>query len=367
MRMVLKQIRLIVPLVGLLAVIMGGCAQYPPLSDGTIKVTGIRDNAVIDREEVTIPIQEVAEVPQEEYLIGPTDLLLINAVPNATAVSLQVTAQAGPQAGMQAPPQAAGQVFRVDSAGFVTVPLGGRLKVAGLTVAQVQEQLNEKLKKYVKEPAAIVEVNKPSSQPLYLIGAFKLPGIQYLDRPTTLIQGLALGGGPDTQFANLRSARLVRDKRIVPVDIYETLMKGDLRYNIWLKGGDTVYIPDRSSTNVFVYGAVSKPGPIPVGNSLMTLPQALASAGFGDLSYDPNIRIIRSLSTTRGELLVVNHDRLMRGESVPFMLMEGDVIFVPRGPIGNWNHALQEILPSLQTVSGLLQPFVQIKYLTRGN
>ena len=347
----------------LLTLLCGGCARYPALPDGTVRVMGGDESAVIEREEVTIPVQELREPPPGDYLVGPTDLLLINITPNAVAVSMQLSAQAGPQAGIQPMPQAAGQLYKVDGSGYITVPLAGRLKVGGLTVGAIQEQINAAIRKYVKEPAAIVEVSKPNSQPLYLIGAFKMPQVYYLDRPLSVLQGLALGGGPDMGTANLRGARLVRGGKIVPVDIYEALMKGDLRYNVWLRGGDTIFIPGIGSTNVFVFGAVAKPGPIPLGNSLITLPQALTAAGFGDQSYDSRIRIIRSLSLTRGELLVVDVDKVMRGEAVPFVLNDGDVIYVPRGPVGNWNHALSEILPSLQAISAILQPIVQIEYL----
>jgi polysaccharide export outer membrane protein len=43
--------------------------------------------------------------------------------------------------------------------------------------------------------------------------------------------------------------------------------------------------------------------------------------------------------------------------------MEGDIVYVPRSAVGNWNQALREMLPSLQTVSAILQPFVQVKFL----
>jgi polysaccharide export outer membrane protein len=45
--------------------------------------------------------------------------------------------------------------------------------------------------------------------------------------------------------------------------------------------------------------------------------------------------------------------------------MEGDIVYAPRSGVGNWNQALQEILPSLQTISAVLEPFVQIQYLKR--
>ena len=66
---------------------------------------------------------------------------------------------------------------------------------------------------------------------------------------------------------------------------------------------------------------------------------------------------------TRGALLVVDFEKIMHGQALPFPLMEGDIVYVPRSGIGNWNMAINEILPSLQAISNVLQPFVQIKFL----
>ena len=45
------------------------------------------------------------------------------------------------------------------------------------------------------------------------------------------------------------------------------------------------------------------------------------------------------------------------------MLYEVITIYVPRSRVGNWNEAIEELLPSLQVISALLSPFVQIEYL----
>jgi polysaccharide export outer membrane protein len=101
-------------------------------------------------------------------------------------------------------------------------------------------------------------------------------------------------------------------------------------------------------------------------NGRLTLAQALSSADINEGSARPtHVRIIRSLSPTRGELLVMDMEKIMKGEALPFPLMEGDIVYVPRSGVGSWNLAIQEILPSLQAISSLLQPFVQIKVLTR--
>jgi polysaccharide export outer membrane protein len=77
------------------------------------------------------------------------------------------------------------------------------------------------------------------------------------------------------------------------------------------------------------------------------------------------VRIIRSLSATQGELIVVDFEKILQGDALPFPLRDGDIIYVPKNRFGNWNDALAEIIPSLNTVSAVLQPFVQIKYLQK--
>jgi len=39
-------------------------------------------------------------------------------------------------------------------------------------------------------------------------------------------------------------------------------------------------------------------------------------------------------------------------------------VFVSPTGFASWNQALGMLLPSLQTVAGILEPFVQIKYLS---
>ena len=62
-------------------------------------------------------------------------------------------------------------------------------------------------------------------------------------------------------------------------------------------------------------------------------------------------------------LLVVDVERIRRGETLNMQLIEGDVVYVPKNAFGTWNDVIAEILPSLQTVSAILQPFVSIKFL----
>lgn len=126
-----------------------------------------------------------------------------------------------------------------------------------------------------------------------------------------------------------------------------------------------VEIAEYRSKQVFVFGAVLRPGPVPMMQGGLNLAQAIAAAQLRDAYYDLNhVRIIRSFSATRGELIVVDFDKILHGDAMPYVLADGDIIYVPKNRFGNWNDALAELLPSLQAVSSVLQPFVQIKYLS---
>jgi polysaccharide export outer membrane protein len=177
------------------------------------------------------------------------------------------------------------------------------------------------------------------------------------------MQGIALGTGFDAS-ANLRGVRLLRDRKIAPVDVYALIQEGRIEQNVWLRPGDTVFIPDNKAQNVFVFGAVNKPGMIPMPQGRMNLMEAIAAADPRPVGFDiANVRIIRSLTTASGELLVVDVEKIRRGEALPMQLMDGDVIYVPKSIFGTWNDAIAEMLPTLQMISAVLQPFVNIKYL----
>lgn len=339
------------------ALAITGCAGYVDLKPGTVKkIECDVSSSVLERKQVSVttPISDSA-TPSNNYIIGLNDVLHVNI--NGKEEFLLTGASINSKL----------QGSRVDGDGNIRLPMVGAVHVEGLTVAQAQKKIEDSLKTFLRDPWVVVEIAEYKSHPVYLLGQFKAPGTYYMDRPLTLAQGLALGNGFDIN-AYLKGAHLTRGNRILPVDIYDLLANGNSIHNVWLKAGDILFIPDNTNQQVFVFGAVKKPGPVPMLQGGLNLAQAIGSAELRDTGYDfKHVRIIRSLSVTRGELLVVDFDKILRGEAVPLPLMAGDIIYVPRSHIGAWNDAINEILPTLQAISALLQPFVQIEYLRRND
>lgn len=322
----------------------------------TRSMGAVSDSPVVEKESISAAPENPENnnpPPPSDYIIGINDALYINV-------------NGHPELG--SPPVTMGKIqgSRVDGNGNIYLPLIGKIELSGLTIAQAQERLREAFRPFIKDPWVIVEIADYKSQPVYLTGRFKKPGVVYLDRPLNLLQGIALGDGLDND-ADLRGARVIRNNKIMTVDIYDLLREGAMTQNVWLRPGDVIFVPDNKLQNVYVLGAVKRPGAVPMPHNQLSLVQAIATAGgYSDTGYqERRVRIIRSLSTTRGELMVVDTDKMLHGKALPFMLMEGDIVYVPRSGFGDWNAAVKEILPSLELIGAVLNPFVQIKFLNQ--
>jgi len=349
--------------------LLGGCALYPNLAPGTVKpITGqanltplqraraLREqktqSPILQQENVIVPPLDEPP-PSADYVVGPYDSIMFT-------VSGHPEYSGGGASGM-----AASRGSRVDGSGNVQLPYLGIVPVAGLTLPQIRARLQEKLKAYLQDPSVVVEMTDYKSQPLYLLGQLRMNGTQYMDRPLKVLQGMAMAGGYDPS-ANLRAARIIRNNKIIPVDLYELLTRADQTQNVWLKPGDAIFIPDNRDQVVFVFGAVRNSSPIPIPPKGLTLLQAISLAGLQTVGYNPKrAYIIRSHSATRGELLVVDVDRIMNGDAMPMMMAEGDIVYIPKTALTTWNEAIGEMLPTLSAFGAIMQPFVQLRYLSQ--
>jgi polysaccharide export outer membrane protein len=302
----------------------------------------------------------------EAYRVGPGDSILVAVYghPELSIAPYSGTvfdSQNGRLAGLL-----------VDNDGAIQFPLIGSVNVANKTMEELRLFLQSELATYVKEPKVTVQVIFSGSIRYYLLGQFNQPGLKYSDRPLRLLEALSLGGSVQLERGSLRMAYVARGGRRLPIDFRRLILDGDLTQNIKLRTGDIILVPDKTSEQAFVFGAAatgqSHGGVVPFVNGRLTLLQALASMGFGYRDDAQgrlsSTRIIRSVGD-RGEIFIVDASKILDGEAGPFELAPGDVVFVPPTALTTWNEGLQQLLPTLQTVSGLLTPFVQIKYLSQ--
>lgn len=320
------------------------------------------NSPVVEQEIVTVrPLAEPP--PSPDYIVGPYDVLSVSvSKPDFSSMGSTAGSSSSTASNFGVGTPATG--YRVDGKGNIQLPIVGTIHVWGLTLQEIHARLMAIYPKYFKDPWVTVDVKEYRSQPLYILGQFNNTGVFYMDRPFNVLQGLAMGKGYDSS-ANPRAARIIRDKKVLPVDIYELLMNADQTQNIWLKPGDTIFMPDNKNRVVLVFGAAKGGGPVSIPPAGLNLLQAIATVGLQEVGYHARrVFLIRSFSPTRGQLMVIDVDKIMQGDALPMALTEGDIIYIPKSGLTTWNEALGEMLPTLSAFSAILSPFVQIKYLS---
>lgn len=339
---------------------LSACTTPPPV------VSKPLPSAIVSRRVETLDpalLEDVVgERDNDPYRIGPGDSLLV-AVYGHPELSL------AQYAGMMQNQRATGLV--VDNDGTMQLPLMGSVHVAGQSADALRTLLERELATYIQAPRVTVQVLFNGSIRYYLLGQFTQPGLKYSDRPLRLVEALSLGGSIMLDKASLRGAYVARAGKRLPINFQRLLRDGDLAQNIRLRSGDVVFVPDNAGDQVFVFGGVmgerGDVGNVPFINGRLDILQALAQAGFGFRERSQGVlsetRVIRG-EGDRGELFVVDVERILDGQAASFPLLPGDVIFVPTTALTDWNNAIQQVLPTLQSVSALLSPFVQMKYLT---
>lgn len=130
--------------------------------------------------------------------------------------------------------------------GGISFPLVGDLQVAGLTAAQVREEIVRRLTRFVPDAEVTVSVVRVASYRIYVIGRVNKPGDFALGRAIDVLQALSLAGGL-TPFAADDEIRIIRREGgrqlTIPFDYRQLRKEGALAQNIMLRSGDVVLVP----------------------------------------------------------------------------------------------------------------------------
>jgi polysaccharide export outer membrane protein len=132
--------------------------------------------------------------------------------------------------------------------GTISIPLAGQVQAGGLAVPDIEKSLASALSKYMKdEPSVTVMIKQTAGYSIYVIGKVNKPGQFPINRPTDVMQALAMAGGLNTFAAenNINILRREKDgtQKAIPFR-YSDVKSGDqLQTNIVLQSGDVVVVP----------------------------------------------------------------------------------------------------------------------------
>jgi polysaccharide export outer membrane protein len=137
------------------------------------------------------------------------------------------------------------QVLVRPDGGF-SFPLVGDAQAAGKSVASLQEEITERLKKYIPDPVVTVSTQQLNGNKVYVIGQVARPGEFIANRNIDIVQALSMAGGM-TPYASANKIKVLRRENGKLTSIpfrYGDIEKGQaLEQNIILQSGDVVLVP----------------------------------------------------------------------------------------------------------------------------
>jgi polysaccharide export outer membrane protein len=227
--------------------------------------------------------------------------------------------------------------------GQIRLPDSPPLYVAGLTLEEARQKIEDRYNEQIQDTEVFVSYRERIVRKVELMGLTGLSSVP-VDGKIRLYDLLSKARIPVE--ANLFKSYILRDGRMLPVDIKKLIKDGDMSQNIVMQGGDKIYIAEPAAASLMVMGEVGRERTISLPNGYMSLRQALAESGgipyTGDKSY---IQIIRG-SICRPKIYTVSWEHVIHMPNDSLLLMPGDIVYVASKPITEWNRFISQLLPS---------------------
>lgn len=122
----------------------------------------------------------------------------------------------------------------------------------------------------------------------------------------------------------------------------DKLFTGDPHYNIVIREKDNIYIPADIMGEFMIMGNINGPGAYPLTGRPITLKTAISLAGgFGELAQPKRCEITRRIGVDREETVMVDLDKIYRGEQPDFFVKPLDLINVGTDQFAEWRYKLR--------------------------
>ena len=125
----------------------------------------------------------------------------------------------------------------------------------------------------------------------------------------------------------------------IPAD---RLSAGEPRYNIVIRPSDNIHVPVDLIGEYFIYGNTNRQGAVPLTGRPITLKMAIVTAGgLGPLAWPKRVEVTRRISKNKEETVMVDLDKIARGEQPDFFIKPLDLINVGTHPTARWRAVLR--------------------------
>lgn len=221
--------------------------------------------------------------------------------------------------------------------GNISAPFLGAVRAQGLTVSELQKELERRFETELKlrSPKVSITIERYREVRASVAGMVGRPNTYVLRPGDTVLTLLSQAGSYVPDRSDLKRATLRRggSNELIPLDL-QALLQGDLSQNYVLDDGDELVVPEDTRNTLVVEGAVNFPNQF-VYREGMRLSDALALAR-GDVSgrsKKSEILILREKQGAPGQFyrIKANYVRFQNNNDFQqnVLLQRGDVVIVP--------------------------------------
>jgi protein involved in polysaccharide export with SLBB domain len=215
------------------------------------------------------------------YVIGPNDELLIDIYGNSEA----------------------SYNLKVSPEGYINVEYVGLIPVGGLTIEAASSRIRARLSPVYSGLGSgttnlNIAIGNIRSIKVILTGEIQKPGTYTLPSLATVFNALYSSGGP-TENGSFRAVELIRGGMVVAkLDIYDFLLKGEMKTDLRLQDQDIVRVPVYKS-RMEIAGEVKRPGifELLAGESFDDLLRF--SGDFTENAFKARVKVLKNTDTER--------------------------------------------------------------------
>ncbi len=274
--------------------------------------------------------------------------------------------------------------------GTVTLPIVGSIPAAGRSTAQLTQELQGKLKRWLKVPVVSIGVVKFRPLLISVAGEVRRPGPMQMNNipnepraessttnppNTSTLQALPTlsaaleNAGGLTRDADIRRVSLRRGVNTIPIDLWAGISTDQPTPDYMLQDGDSIFVPKLSPQDVLdrrllaksslapktikvrVVGEVKKPGEVDVAPE-STISGAVAIAGGAtEKGKLKRVSLVRLDETGKVQEQQLDLTQMIDSQQV----QDGDVIIVPKSSSFSFIDVAGQVIPPLGILLNLFK------------
>ena len=193
--------------------------------------------------------------------------------------------------------------LKVSPEGTINIPYIGVVSVSGLSIEAATSRIKSKMATVYSglnsgNTKLSINIGNIRSIKVIVTGEVTKPGTYTLPSLATVFNALYSSGGP-SENGSFRNIEIIRaGKKIAILDIYDFLLKGELKNNVRLQDQDIIRIPTYLN-RVEMVGEIKRPAIFEMKNDEDMNDLLSFAGGFTERAYKARIRVLKNTATER--------------------------------------------------------------------